>query len=115
MWETFHRLKSIGILLDKHLKIYTIYSLVEYTLEYLMAVMESVQSQILRRMFLLNPRTQTKDVLLLARGKNGEIAPIECCIRQLQLLACDAERRVRHDQTNCAVCKVWSSKTFAEF
>jgi ribosomal 50S subunit-associated protein YjgA (DUF615 family) len=33
----------------------------------------------------LNPRTPTKDVLLLARGKNGKIAPIECRIRQLQL------------------------------
>ena len=35
------------------------------------------QSQILRRMFHLNPRTLTKDVLVLARGKNGKIAPIE--------------------------------------
>jgi len=97
MWATYHRLKSI--LLDRHLRIYTrlaiynatilpcgLYACQTWNISAVdMAAMESVQAQILRRMFRLNPRTPTKDVLLLARGKNGNIAPIECRIRQSQL------------------------------
>jgi hypothetical protein len=97
MWATYHRIKSI--LLDRHLKIYTrlaiynatvvpsgIYACQTWNISVKdMAAVEAVQSQILRRMFHLSLRTPTKDVLLLARGKNGKIAPIECRIRQSQL------------------------------
>jgi hypothetical protein len=45
--------------------------------EYTHARLGIFQLKIWQRMFRLNP---TKDVLLLARGKNGKIAPIECRI-----------------------------------